>query len=310
MSNSLVVTIFCISLSLISISFSSNLLLSKKVLDKISIKSERFQSNLEIMKSIKPVTDIKQLFKVTNSEKLTIKIKDISSKINLNFVDFTLFKNKSFKAMLREQYNWISLQEHRDLIGFTNNINSYRLFFIDELDFESLFTVYGLLNINNVSDIMLEKLYIYHTDNSSKASSLKKMIDEKRDEHVVINNNNFTTLLHGYDESILKYISLIPSWNINNVDEKLLKAILSKYNINSKTVINKRNNYEITNSDLSSLFNIDDNNKSLMSYLGTKTTFWQIEIEDKIEKLRTTLVMGWDTKSENYRVISIFKELL
>ena len=67
------------------------------------------------------ITDLNKL----NYSEYDILIEDISSLININFVDFTLFKDNPFRQLLAPGKSWIDLENFRNEIGYTTDIYSY-----------------------------------------------------------------------------------------------------------------------------------------------------------------------------------------
>lgn len=319
MFNSFTSTLFSITIAILAITFTSYLITFNKVLDRSITEANKYISNeyiieylLKIINENKDegITKLYPFIKNIEDEYIHIELEDISSKINLNFIDFTLFKEPSFKRLLKDQYTWKSLDEFRNKIGFINNIDAYKLFFKDTIDFKNIFTTYSLININNSSDIMLENLYLQLSENSSKASSLKVLVDQKREERVFFDEKNFDNFLHSYDKDIISNLSIIPSWNINRLDETLLKALLDNYKINSTSILSIRDNREIKQKEIVSLLKINQSNKTLLTYLGVKTTFWLIMVIDDENNIKTNLIMGFDENNDNYKVISISTVLI
>lgn len=317
--NSFIVFIFSVTIATLAVLYSSNMLLYNKAIEKVSGNIERSLSNIEYLTTIPEAinknsdSEIKYLLselKKLENEHIKIELSDISSKIDLNFVDFTIFKEPVFRSLLNEKYTWLSLQTYREELGFTGILSDYRIFFRKDVDFEAIFTLYSLPNINNSSDLIIEKLYEMYTGNSGKASTLKNSIVNNRKSKKLFTDETYKRLFLSLDKDVKNIISIIPSWNINFINEKLLNSILAKYKITNSSIINIRKSREIKENEIKSLLNITKKNQTLSSYLGTKTTFWEIKITDSNNKLETVIIMGWDTLNENYRVISLKKTLL
>lgn len=319
MHNSLTVFIFSVTVALIAISFSSSLLLHNKSINKSLDIIERSAVDIDFIEKLKVELDnvedlsfevIKNKIMNHEDEKLSLEVKDISSKMNINFIDLTLFKKYKFRVLLKNEYSWNHLQEYRNEIGFTTDIYQYEKFFKEDIDISSILTVYNLPNINNSSDIMLEKYYESYTGSSSKASSFKTRIDGKRNAKKVFDEKAFLNLMQSYDSEIVNIISVLPSWNINNVDSKLLNAILSKYNINSTAIMDLRDIREIKESELISLLSTKQENKTLYTFLGCTTSFISIKISDNLNSNYFTLIFKLNAIDNSYSIISINKGLL
>lgn len=313
MYNSVIATIFCITVSILSTGYSSYLLKYQKLINKDISKLYCIFSNESYIEKIDNILNTsgneidKILFDIKDiqNDNIFIDVNDISSKVNLNFIDFTLFKEPLFKAMLKKKYNWLSLQEFRNKTGFTGNINIYRSFFNDNIDFDDIFTIYSYPNINNSSDIELENFYLEITGNSSKANSLKEIISKYRSEKLTITRENYEKKFFGYYDDISDTISTIPSWNINFVNEEILTAILNKYHINSSSIIAKRNFEQIVPEQLKLILNITEKDRGILTYIGTDTSFWQIEITNKNSDYITELIIKQNLEKKQYEIISI-----
>lgn len=311
--NSVIAAIFCITVSILSTGYSSYLLKYQKLINKniqqlnLRLSNETYIEKIDNILATngneidKILSDIKDM----ENDYILIDVNDISSKVNLNFIDFTIFKEPLFKAMLKKKYNWISLQEFRTKAGFTGNINIYRSFFNDDVEFDNIFTIFSYPNINNASDIEMENFYLEITGNSSKANSFKEIISKYRSEKLTISKENYKKKFFGYYDDISDTISTIPSWNINYVNEKLLTAILSKYHINGSSILDRRNSVKILPKELKHLVNDTEKNRGLLTYIGTNTSFWEIIITNKNSDYITKLIIKWNLEQEIYDIISI-----
>ncbi len=249
-------------------------------IEKSRVKIELLNSDVdELHEVIEYVNKNKELETIKDGD-ITITFSDISSKLDLNFIDFTIFKTGTFRSLLKQEYTWLSLQEFREELGFTSDIGLYRGFFPENIDFESLFTIYSLPNINNMSDIMLEKYYKTITGDESKALSLKNYLQNRRKSKKTIDDMELKRLIGVYGDELKDVITIIPTWNRVNIDKDLLDRTSS----------------------------LSKNMQKL--YLGDKTTFWSITIDNSKTKLKTTMILRWFESEELYRPISITKDLI
>ncbi|QEN04218.1 hypothetical protein EW093_05695 [Thiospirochaeta perfilievii] len=231
-------------------------------------------------------------------ENLGVMIVDESSKIDLNFIDFTLFKESEFQKLLNNR-SWVDLQDEREALGFINNIEIYREYFRDDVEFGAIFTTHSKPNINNSSDISLEMLYNLATANSSRASIfINKVITRRKSQ------NPYTE--EEIDKEIRDYVTALPSWNINTLDPKLLKALLSKYDLDYMPLYREIK----TEKELKQIYRVPKEKSSLYTYLGVTTTCWKITVEDNINRVMTTLWYGLNADLTGYFLINRSKILL
>lgn len=284
MYNSITVFLFSVIVAIFAFSAAYSVSMLNRSIERSSTKIVMLNNDVdrlhEIIEYININTDTQKKPETIIDGEITITFLDISSRLDLNFIDFTIFKTRSFRSLLKQKYTWLSLQDFRDELGFTSDINIYRDFFVENINFESLFTVYSLPNINNMSDIMLEQYYIAVTEDESKALSLKNYLQNSRKSKKVIDNRELKRLITIYGEELQDFITVIPSWNKENMHKDLLDK--SRY-------ISK---------------------KSKKFYIGDKTTFWYVTIYNKSTELNTTIILKWLQSEELYQPISIIKDFI
>lgn len=255
-----------------------------------------------------------ELHKLENNE-LKINITDMSSRLDLNFVDFTLFQNPPLKSVLKEQVTWKTLYEFRNEVGFTGDLSVYNQFFKEQE--EDLFTMFSIVNIGNGADNMLEMFYTEFTGNKSKAVSFKQDIVNNRKNSIILDEQKYNKFLYRYDREIRDYINIYPSFNINFVPEIILKTILTKDYQGTKIsnsigkfahIVTLRKSRELNEKDIKNILQLSEKQNSCLTFLGDKTTFWSIEIIDSNNKLKTNFILG--LYKENYRIVSLTSELI
>lgn len=302
--SSFIAVIFIFIISGIAISFSVNTKLSSKLIESELNISELFYSDLEFLeyfeKYLKDKSDLNKL----NYSEYDILIEDISSLININFVDFTLFKDNPFRQLLAPGKSWIDLENFRNEIGYTTDIYLYSIFFQKDIELDKYFTIYNYPNLNNSSDLAIEKYYGLITNNENKAENLKIYIQNARKNNHKLDEQEYKNLKNIYG---LKKITISPNWNINKIPQELLKLILTKYNIGYENIINLRKNRRITNKELPSLLGINETNKTVLTYLGDLTTFYKIEVTNSKTLSATTIIIKYNFELEKYKIISIVR---
>lgn len=324
MRSSFVVFAFSMFIVAITFSYSYHLLTFKDGVIKAEDKVNRLQSNEDYIDVIPFIVNkekdngYKKLFdelkKLENNE-LKINILDMSSRLDLNFVDFTLFQHTPLKSVLKEEATWKTLYEFRNDAGFTGDISVYDKFFKEQE--EDLFTMFSIVNIGNGSDDMLELFYTEFTGNESKAASFRKEIVNNRKNFIILDEQKYNKFLYRYDRDIKEYINVYPSFNINFVPEIILKTILTKEYRGTKIsnavgkwahIVTLRKSRELDEKDIKNILQLNEKQQSCLTFLGDKTTFWSIEIIDDKNKLKTNFILG--LYKENYRIVSLTSELI
>ncbi|QEN05059.1 hypothetical protein EW093_10175 [Thiospirochaeta perfilievii] len=284
MSNSIKAFMFSITVGILAIGAAYSVSILNRSIDKSIDKLEILNSSIDNVKEVidylnKNLDVYKKIETIINNQ-VTIEFVDLSSKIDLNFVDFTIFKNRQFNKLLKQGFSWVDLEEYRNSVGFTTDMETYRDFFKDDIELETLFTTYSLPNINSMSDTMLELLYFQLSDNKSKANSLKLYIQNRRKSKKPIDSREFKRVISIYGDVLLNRVTIQPFWNELYLDKSLLEAVKSL------------------------------SKESQKHYLGNKTTFWGVTILDKKQSFKTTLILRWIESENKYRLISIYRELV
>lgn len=323
MRSSFIAAIFSITIAIIAATYAAHLKQFNIAVTSTQNKMERIVSNRPLIDDLTKIfidykePEYKPLFdriKELESDSITINIYDISSKLNPNFIDFTIFKTPTLKSKLIDGITWQTLNSFREEVGFTTDTSIYNDFLRDK---EELFTLHNMPNINNASDNMLKLFYTTFTRNKNKAEDFKYLLVQNRKQKKVYDDKSYRSMLTGFNKEIPNYVTIIPTWNVNFTPESLIRTVLSKkynnkhiqdYMEKITSILNLRIDREITDKMLQNILKLRKEEKTVLTYLGTKTTFWQIDISDSKNNLKTTIIMGW--YKESYRLVSLTTELL
>lgn len=258
MYNSVKVFIFTILITSLAIFFSYQNILYGRLLNKTSEKLNRYQVDKE---------ELKQEWEEELKE-------DISSKFNINFMDFTLFKQPILSNLLKPEYNWMDLDSFRIERGFVMDLEIYRSFFREDSPFDEIFTLYNIPNINNCSDTMVELYYKTVTGDEFKATQFKELLQQKRRKKSLINQKELKQLEIKYDSEVLSTFSTDPIWNREFI-HPILKDVIYSF----------RKEIQET-------------------WLGDRTTFYRVYLESK-DKVDTELIYRWDEKDKTYHIFKL-----
>lgn len=321
MRNSIYAFIFALSISIIIAGYVSHLILFKKAITKTEDKLTILESNREYIESITELFNkeedidynilIEKLSEL-ESDSVEVEVKDVSSSLNPNFMDFTLFKYPPLRNILKENVTWRTLNDFREELGFTTDISKYDKFFKKD---KNLFTIYNLPNINNAADYVLKSYYELYTGNEFKSTIFKDYVVQRRISQQLFDDKEYDKFLTTFDKDIKKTIGVIPSWNVNFVPETLLRTVLSKdyrgkkitsYGSKISQILDIRKNKLITDEELHNILQLNKKQKSAATYLGTTTTFWKISVIDRDNNLKTDFIYGWIL--DGYRLISFKSE--
>lgn len=243
MYNSLKVFLLSVFITTITLAFLTNTIEYTILLDKSLYKLKSWQ------------IDSDKINREWTEEELT----DISSRININFFDFTLFKNPPLNSLLKPEYSWTDLDTFRLERGFVMNLDLYREFFLDDIDYNKIFTLYNTPNINNISDSMAELLYLEITEHEEKAAAFKRYLQQRRREKKLLTERDLKQLEARFSKEVLERLTTVPTWNRNEVPT-ILKQAISSY---SREVQE--------------------------TWLGDETSFYQVELINE-DRVKMTLI--------------------
>lgn len=220
-----------------------------------------------------------------------INLYDESSKINLNYVDSGLLFDTALKLNALEGILKSDFESFRKELGLVVDPNKYAtIFSIDFLKSSvSLITPASLSN----SDIdMVSMAYAYRRGLTlDQVSSFKEMLKQRRKQVNVFTSADEDLVL-GPERKLFEQVIIgNVSYNVNNISEDLLLAILelpwpSKYKIQNprakvKQILNSRMVGEIDEFQLQQLLQLPKESP-ILAYLGVKTLLLHAKISSTL----------------------------
>lgn len=258
MYNSVKVFIFTILITTLALLYSYQHQIHGRLIERRSELLKKYQIDTEVLK---------QEWEEEERE-------DISSRFNINFVDFTLFKQPGLANLLKPEYNWMDLDSFRLERGFVMDLDLYRGFFKEDIPFEEIFTLYNTPNINNCADSMVEFYYHLITDDEFKAKQLKELIQKRREEQKPFTERDLKQLGTTYDRDIIDHFTTLPVWNREFTPSLLIESISHMKPETQK------------------------------SWLGEKTTFFRIYLTNE-DKVDVELIYRWSEKDKTYQLFKL-----
>ncbi|AEJ61836.1 hypothetical protein Spith_1575 [Spirochaeta thermophila DSM 6578] len=212
-----------------------------------------------------------------------VEIRDLSSRINPNWVRKQLFQRTSMGSLLRNGISADALQQFREDHGFSPNIDNFYAEFFKDVAFHRYLTGYSFANINTSDEFALRKLYARLTGDTAAAEVFHTRVQNLLQSRELLTEEELPTFLSPYPEELLPVMTTLPQWNVNFLDPFLLEAILSypAFGIPSPSdkaasLVVERDGSEITPVRLVELCGVDPSHP-LFSYLGTQTFFWEVQ---------------------------------
>lgn len=219
-------------------------------------------------------------------DKVSVKIEDLSSKMNINFFPKEIFleTNLCEKIELLDSYNQIEVYiENNGLIYSPAEISSI----IQPEVYDTWFSSFGIANVNFVSQSGLEKLSLDLTGAADNVFLfLQKRDNLLKNKQLIQTETDFQFIAGVLYEQLIPIVSLQPAMNIHFIKEEVLEALLSyePYKIKrckdkKNLILEMRQSQEISRDKLIEILEIT-NAHPLYYILGTKTWFWKIEISE------------------------------
>lgn len=262
MYNSIKVFIFSLITASIAFYFSYNTLLFNNLIKRTSNSLQAYNIDIELLN-----------IQWAEEDKI-----DISSKLNINFVDFTMFKKPQLANLLLSGYSWVDLDNFRLEKGFVMNIDLYAHFFKEEVSLDEIFTLYNTPNINNCSDTMVEVLYTEVTGKEFEATQLKSYIQQRRRLKEQITQSELNQLKSRFDKDVIEIFTTEPTWNKENVHPLLLQVVMSYSEEVEKT------------------------------WIGEVTTHYKIEINSE-DHISAELIYRLNGETNEYDLFSFYRGL-
>lgn len=219
-----------------------------------------------------------------------LKLSDVSSRINPNWVRPVFFERTDLKKLLLNGVSPDVFNDHRNITGYVMDIYSSYSEFIEPEALETFFTPYSYLNVNTAYEYVLEDMYELLTDNSGGAAGFHSFIKSALSEKHIITETELLTTIGSDYETIYPIISTLPEMNVHFIPEFILEQILSypyggesieNSNLLYNTILSFRYNNEITPVELHNIIKTEGLHERVFHHLGTKTWFWKVGITTK-----------------------------
>lgn len=232
-----------------------------------------------------PVNIIYDQTPTKSTSLLSVRVNELSSRINPNLVQRSLFEKTTLDQLFQNGRNATQLQAFRKESGMSPNIKThYQEFFVEE-SFKNILTGYSYVNINNCDELSLEDIIIERTGDAILAEYVRNRVRTERGAQRVIDSSKLESILGSSYDQLYPLINTEASWNINVVDEKLLRAIVNydAFSIEEpekkiSTLLKRRSQGAVEASALLEIFELPVNHR-LFSYLGSDSWFWEIAVE-------------------------------
>ena len=234
---------------------------------------------------------------------LSVELKDISSRLNINFIGTKLFEETALKDLIINGSHPDVIRSRRSQEGFCSNFTLWEEIFGHE-NLKRFFTLYGWANINVTYEESLEELYRLRIGDGG-AVAFRSRIQSGLSEKKLWSAEELPLILGIEGPNLYPVINSLPVINVNFAEPFLLENLLSyPYSEESLTdpllkamdIQNRRETREISPGELRSIINPKKAQMRIMEYLGTQTWFWELSIIREEREFRSVIAgygEGW-----------------
>ncbi len=238
--------------------------------------------------------DIWNQIRFCEIEGAKITLEDISSRLNPNWMQRTLFTRTAFIKLLGSYKTADDLQAYRQKNGLSADIPTHYAAFFSPENLEKYFSGYGYYNINVSDEFVLETVYCERTGKTeAEGESFRMLIHNRRLNRDPLKRLVLAKDLHNFLKSdfpvLYPIINAQPLFNVNFVDKDILREIINyPYPDQGKKkrlspsltdwILDQREKRELTEKDLENTIKPRYKNARIGQFLGARTWFWKLSI--------------------------------
>ncbi len=211
-----------------------------------------------------------------------ILIKDISSKINPNWIRKGMLEETALSRVLKPGKTAADLQQYREDSGLSLDPSFYAGFFSDK-DTQDFLSPYSYPNINSSDEFALRRMARDAGLNETEAQAFHGIVKAQVASPTIYDDAKLAQALGNRFSALQRVLSAQGQWNVNFLPEPILKALLSyppwkipahaeKYQL----LVNTRSVAPIDDDGLRRVLGLPAGH-SIYGYLGVRTWFWGIE---------------------------------
>jgi hypothetical protein len=213
-------------------------------------------------------------------------LEDAGSRINLNWISARVLSNSPPILTLFTRGSPEELQAYRRKVRFGTMVGAYDAFF-DPNVLHRYFTAWTPMNVNTVDEFAFENIMAQAMGDASARAMWRERLREKR-----LSNTTFRTEAElrtwfgtAWDRVSL-FVTTIPEWNANTIDQFLLGAVLacSDFALSdpasaASAIVTARKQRYLSDSDLRTIIGLPQENPIWM-YLGSESSAWTLIVSD------------------------------
>ena len=216
-----------------------------------------------------------------------VTLEDASSRLGLNWIRKEVLADSGALLAGRSAQE---VQEYRESAGLRLNLATGFGAFVSTNALEQVFTPYGWFNINVTDEFVLRGVHRTRGRDPDAAERFHLAVQQARISRRVIGPEELGAFLGAADLGLLfPVVNAEPPINLHFVPRQVLEILCAHYGIPSvglQSLRAARDGAEMTPAELHGLLDGIPNGSALVPYLGLRTWFWRITVEQAARRLR------------------------
>jgi hypothetical protein len=223
------------------------------------------------------------LYSFIGPEGTSVKVEERSSLLNPNWLAKPIMDETEIRDFLVSGKTGQDVQQFREDQGLQSDLSDYKDLFAEEAR-KTYLTLDSYAQLDSTDEFALRKLFLAATGNAGAA----EVFHSKVQGHIATLKMGDASKLReilGLDgEEVSRYLGLEPQMNVNFVQEKILRAILSysPFKVNSPqaataAILSQRASHPLKTQDLEAILGTQAQPR-IKAYLGTRSWFWRVGI--------------------------------
>ena len=161
------------------------------------------------------------------SENEMLRLRDVSSALNPNWVRKNLFEKTNLGALFTSGFDASALQQYREDSGFHLDIRAGYGSFFDDKTLDRYFTPYGWANLNTSDEFALRRLAELRSGDAGFAEIFHSRIQSMPLEKKLVKPEEIKAFLADGCDMLFPAVNAEPSFNVHFLDPRILEALLS-----------------------------------------------------------------------------------
>jgi hypothetical protein len=238
-----------------------------------------------------PLDQVWSAIRMPETEGVTIKLQDLSSNLNPNWVQKNILAKTHLGDLLKPGVTPDVLQQRREDKGFSVDLALEYGDLIKEEAIPKYFTAYSYANINVTDEFALRKLYAIRTGDEPGSEVFHGHVQELLAQKKILKPTDLRQFLGIDYDTLYPMMNVEPIINVHFMDPMVLNELLSypDWKVShprekAQIVLDSRDRSELTGEELRRIIGVAEDNR-ILQYLGVITWFWKITVSRETASL-------------------------